>query len=293
MKCYKFFSIAVFVVSFASLAQGQLAPKPVDVIFTTIDVPGASYTILWGVNNNGSMLGSYGQDTAQDAHGFTLTSGTLTSFDYPGQDFTVPTGINDSNLIVGYAGQNSAVGFLYDGTSFTTIKAPNRSATYTNGINNAGYIVGGAGTPGDTIGFELRNGRFKTLPVPGSYVYVYGSGINSFGTVAGWTDGVTTDSFLCPSVSKCRIIRYPGAVRTRVFGINDAGIVVGWYGVSGGCGCAFAAKNGKFLSFSYPGAAFTGATGINNAGQIVGSYTFDYVGWHGFVTNPITDADFQ
>jgi probable HAF family extracellular repeat protein len=43
-----------------------------------------------------------------------------------------------------------------------------------------------------------------------------------------------------------------------------------------------------------PGAFATTARGINNAGQVVGDFT-PGVGTedHGFVTSPITDADFE
>ena len=154
------------------LAQGKA--KTVNVTFTTIDVPGAGYTIIWGVNNLGDMVGSYGQDTAQDAHGF-LYSSTFTYFDYPGQSVTVPRGINDSNLIVGYAG-SGVLSFLYDGTTFTSFHDGNDSATYSNGLNNGGDVVGAAGSLDATWGFEMRNGQYRTLQVPGSYVYVHGGG---------------------------------------------------------------------------------------------------------------------
>ena len=237
-------------------------------------------------------MGSYGQNTSNDAHGFLYSNSAFTYFDYPGQSITVPTGINDSNLIVGYdtnPGSGTVTGFLYDGASFTTVKDGINSATFALGIDNASDLVGGAGTIYTTKGFEMRNGRFKNLNVPGVYTYVRGTKVNNFGTIVGWTD---VDGFMCRNNS-CKIIDYPGASQTALWGINDKGVVVGWYSTSGCAGCAFALKNGRFLSFSFPGAAFTSAGGINNSGQIVGAYTFDYNAWHGFVTNPITDADFR
>ncbi len=52
----------------------------------------------------------------------------------------------------------------------------------------------------------------------------------------------------------------------------------------------FCARNG---GFSYPGAMWTFASDINNSGQIVGTYSFDRIAYHGFVTSPITSADFD
>jgi probable HAF family extracellular repeat protein len=272
---------------YVPLLHGQQDVRTVNVTFTTIDVPGAGYTGVFGINSAGEMVGNYGQNTNLDSHGFLYSNGTFTYFDYPGETVTVPTGINDSGLIVGYAGQEPVVGFLYDGTSFTTIKHGSDSATFSFGINNAGEIVGGTGTIYTTKGFAKLGSRFKVLNVQGQYVYIYGSGVNKSGKIVGWAGN---DGFQC-NAGTCQIFDFPGATQTEALGINDSGLIVGWYS-SSACVCAFISKNGKYLSFSYPGAAGTFADGINASGQIVGQYTFDYQAYHGFVTNPITSADF-
>lgn len=288
MRSTGLFFALIAVLLCSSFSEAQSDAMPGTVTFTTIDVPGAVYTGIFAINSVGDMVGNYGQNTLKDSHGFMYSNGVFTYFDYPGQTVTVPMGINDSNLIVGSAGEFSIIGFLYDGTTFTTITDGNNSATYPNGINNAGIVVGGAGTIYTTKGFEMLNGRFKTLNVTGGYTYVYGNGINNLGTIVGWTE---SDGFICRG-STCKIMDYPGASQTEALGINDAGVIVGWYAASG-CVCGFASKKGKFISFAFPGAAATTAAGINKSGQIVGQYTFDYTAWHGYVTSPITDADFQ
>ena len=65
--------------------------------------------------------------------------------------------------------------------------------------------------------------------------------------------------------------------RTRAFGINDAGYVVGDFGRHG-----FVAAEGVFATIDVPGATRTQAFGINNAGEIVGNFQ-DGIGTHGFV----------
>lgn len=268
------------------------AQTPTDITaqltFTTIDVPGAGYTGVFGINSAGDMVGNYGQDTNGDSHGFLYSNGTFTYFDYPGQTFTVPGGINDSGLIVGYAGRNPVIGFLYDGAAFTKIKHGRDSATPALGLNNAGEVVGGTGTIYATKGFAMRNGHFKIISPPGNYIYVYGGGVNTLGLVVGWTDN---DGFACPA-GHCQIFQFPGASKTEARGINDAGVIVGWYNANGCLACGFARRNGKYISIAYPGAQGTYATGINASGQIVGEYTFDFNTYHGFVTSPITAADF-
>jgi probable HAF family extracellular repeat protein len=271
-------------------AQPDSVIPDVRFTFTTIDVPGAVYTGVWGINKAGEVVGNYGQDINVDSHGFLYSNGTFTYFDYLGQSVTVPTSINDSGLIVGSAGKNPVVGFLYDGATFTTIQHGNDSATFSLGINNAGAVVGGTGTIYATKGFEMRSGRFKSLKFQGEYIYVYGAGINNFGTVVGWADD---NGFVCRRDS-CQLIDFPGASKTENWGINDSGIIVGWYEKGPPYGFhSFATKNGRYISFDYPGAGATFATGINSSGQIVGEYTSDFSVYHGFVTSPITAADFE
>ncbi len=61
-------------------------------------------------------------------------------------------------------------------------------------------------------------------------------------------------------------IIFPSASITELYGINNAGAIVG-VASSGG----FLLQDGKFTSISVPGAE-TGASGINSSGEIVGSY---------------------
>src|SRR5437867_8361390 len=65
--------------------------------------------------------------------------------------------------------------------------------------------------------------------------------------------------------------------RTRAFGINDAGDIVGDFGRHG-----FLYSRGIFTTVDVPGAVVTQAFGINNSGQIVGNFS-DTTGAHGFL----------
>ena len=260
--------------------------------FTTIDVPGAGITNIQSINSNGAMAGSFGADSFSPGSGFIYANGSFTTFDYPSASSTLGWGINDSGLVSGTAYLNNnttAVGFLYDGVTFTTLSAPGKSATFGRGINNASTVVGAYGFSGVSLGFEMIGGNYKSIRPPGSYTEASANGINNFGQIAGTTDGT---AFTNQSGS-FRTISFPGASSTQALGINDSGIIVGWY-VLGSCvPCGFAYKNGKYLSFNVPGAVYTFGLGINNAGQIVGSYSTDQQTYHGFVSSPISAASFD
>jgi uncharacterized membrane protein len=283
MKSLRSFTLSIALVICVPLLQAQLKDtvSQVDLTLTPIDVPGAVFTIAWGINSAGDIVGNYGQSTSNDSHGFLYSNGVFTFFDHPAvPNFTVPRGINDVGQIVGNAGQSPVYGFIYDGTKFTAVKLGSQT-TFADGINNAGLVVGGVGTIYTTQGFEKIGQRFKRLYPDGSFIYVYGTGINNFRKVVGYAD----NGGWLYSNGTFQTIMVPGSSKTEPLGINDSGVVVGWYDLAPNS-YAFVLKNGKYMSFGYPGAKFTGAGGINSAGQIVGAYTFDNIVWHAFVTNP-------
>jgi probable HAF family extracellular repeat protein len=291
MTSLRYITIALVLIGCASLTQAQSSPNPLNLTFTTIDVPGTVITNVEGINTSGVMVGNYATTSNGMAHGFIYDAGNFTEFDYPNADSTLPFGINDSGIISGSAyirNSTAALSFLYDGTTFTTVRAPGDSATLARGINNAGVMVGGDGlTLSGTKGFALSGTQFKTVSPPGVYVYVFGDGINNLNQVVGSDD----NSSFFYSNGRFKVISFPGASQTQAWGINDSGIIVGWY--SGESFTGFALRNGKYLSITYPGALYTFASGINKDGQIVGSYTLDQQTYHGFVTSPITAETFE
>ena len=64
---------------------------------------------------------------------------------------------------------------------------------------------------------------------------------------------------------------FPDATRTQVFGINNAGPLVGEF-VASGADEGFLYSGGGFMTTDLPGAAGTTRRGINHAGEIVGTY---------------------
>jgi len=298
MKCLSILCFAIPLLVFVPIlrAQSENPIRQANVTFTTIDVPGAIATDVYGINTFGDMVGTFAPDASSNS-GFIYSKGSFTTFDYPGGDTTFAMGINDSDLISGWAYVNqrtAGAGFLYDGTNFTTVNIPHQNTTVVNGINNAGVIVGGDGSLAATAGFELVGKRLQKVVPPGSFCSVLATGINNLGQVVGWTcGGLGNNNVFVMKNGKYRTIAVPGAIDlTEAWGINDQGVVVGWYETSSGF-AGFALINGKYFSLNYPGATGTFAFGINDSGQIVGAYTLSNNMTHGFLTSPITAADFQ
>lgn len=70
--------------------------------FSTIDVPGAIFTVAGGINDSGDIVGWYAFPTSPaQRHGFLLQDGIFTFFDPPGSTFTNLLSINERGDIVG------------------------------------------------------------------------------------------------------------------------------------------------------------------------------------------------
>lgn len=69
--------------------------------YTTIDAPGATYTFAYGLNNSGTIAGTW-LNLSYWAEGFVRTSdGTFTVVDFPGALETFINGVNDWGDISG------------------------------------------------------------------------------------------------------------------------------------------------------------------------------------------------
>jgi uncharacterized membrane protein len=172
--------------------------------FTTIDVPGASFTEAFGIDPEGNIVGQYSNSTG--LHGFLLSDGAFTTIDVPGASFTKAFGIDPEGNIVGqYSNATGLHGFLLSKGAFTTIDVPGASFTEAFGINPEGNIVGVYSNATGTHGFLLRrrerdddgdNDAFTTIDVPGAS-FTEAFGINPEGNVVGlYRNATGTHGFL-------------------------------------------------------------------------------------------------
>jgi probable HAF family extracellular repeat protein len=123
--------------------------------FTTIDVPGATFTEAYGINNRGQIVGDYGGSGGR-IHAFLDDKGTFTTVDPPDSTYAVAYGINDFGQIVGNDLDSTGMGhaFLETNGTYTDVNVPGASS---QGINDLGQIVGSYGNSTGVHGF-LTNG---------------------------------------------------------------------------------------------------------------------------------------
>jgi hypothetical protein len=240
---------------------------------TELNINNSAKAMALAVNSQGTVVGTDGNGNA-----FYENHGNVTTFLPPGATAAVALGINDRGVIVGQytTSSGSMPGFVrLSANSYITINAPDAS-TGTNvvnvqGINNKGQVIGFyEGTDGNVHGF--------TADI---------KGVKGGSTITGTAIADPT----IPSVAG-----EPGAtfVFSQLLGINDKGIVVGYYGDStlSQHGFIYNTHTGVYTFLDDPDEAFnngvevTQITGITNSGEITGFYSDANGVFHGFVATP-------
>ena len=132
-------------------------------VYTTLNVPGATGTYLFGINDAGQIVGGIA-DGSQFGHSFIYSGGVFTELNVPGAVGTAVNGINNAGQIVG--------------EYFTS---PN-TGTYLFGINDAGQIVGGIGDGSPTGQSFIAEPTVTPLPAA---LPLFATGLGALGLL-GW-----------------------------------------------------------------------------------------------------------
>ena len=110
--------------------------------FITLTFPGASSTMVNGINDTEAAVGSY-TDSNGKLHGFLTNAGHWATLDFPNTTGTELFGISNANVIVGIDhSTEQGRAFLYKNGKFEVISVPNSFATQATGISANGLIVG-------------------------------------------------------------------------------------------------------------------------------------------------------
>lgn len=285
--------ISFLLIANVSLMPAQTALDVTTSRSTTMSVTRLGPYILTGINNSGVVAGY----SEADGRSFTWSNGVFTYFQVPGANFTRALGINDAGKVFGMYGSNNFPfpGFVYDGQNFTTVQYPGALETSVTGELQNGTLLGFFNNSPTIDGFRFDGTNYQAFLIPGKKVVTTTTGnANNNGDFVGSaaiTNSEGSEGYVF-SPGKVTTLRFPGALFTGAYGINDQGIVTGGFADSSRVAC-FYWTAGQFVSFTVPGAGLISCNGINNAGVIVGWYQ-DFVGGiHGFMTSPITEADFQ
>ena len=256
------------------LTVGKAGFADVTYSFTPIDVPGAVFVDVKGINNAGQIVGSAFMVTLPVPVGYLDTGGIITTITAPGYAVVDAFAINDSGQILVSAIPNgSLTTATYVDTGGTLLQIPCCFGLpgSPNAINNSGQVAGSYDAPSPpqlTAGFVVNYaGGFVSSFYDPNEPYTFVTGLNNIGQVIGNTCcGDSAHAFVYDlGTGTFTTIDDPNGYETYVTGINDNGQIVGYYWDANGPH-GFLDTGGVFTSIddsSY-------LEGINDSGQIIG-----------------------
>jgi hypothetical protein len=263
--------------SLPAMLSGQTGHAPEAIpsaitTFVTIDVPGATNTSAYDIDDEGTVTGTY-HDASWVPHGFVRSrGGKLTTFSVPGSASTLPSCLNASAVAGTFTDPTGAThGFLFSAGQWTRFYLPGTPSPALF-INGAGTITGTYTSLGGFVRGFLRDstGAISHFDPSGS-LFTQPTGINGSGTVVGYyNDAIFNHGFSRSADGTFTVIDVPGAVMTYAYGINDSGAITGYYlDAANGSHGFVRSPTGSLTIFDV---SFFGGVplGINNSGTIFG-----------------------
>ena len=270
--------------------------------YEIVDVPGATRTRIWAINDLGVVVGDISEASGDSPAFLRTPNGTVTTVTSEGAHSTL-RGINDLGISVGFfavatpQGPNASEfhGFIrMPGGGTTQVDYPGAPDSALLGINNRGELVGQYDLGDQSVGgsFILDNGKYTNfVDPPGSMPFnVFAQAANDPGLIVGsfiGSDGIQHAFVLKDGIYTTFDV--PGSIGTVLVGVNDRGQAVG-VADSGGFVLDTATMTIS-ASIACPG-GFSFPNGINNRGQVAGTCKFlgePGPAGHGFIATPVDD----
>ena len=235
---------AVFAVLVSLVALGAVvvaADPPAmatpDFVYTAVDVFGASWSKVLGINSVGALAGDY-RDAEGTLRGYVIRRGVASDVFYPGAAETEAFGINTRGDVAGTFYDDNAHGFLLVDGTYSEVAIEGATDVYVYDINDSGALVG-------------------------EYADANGMWFNFVRSASGTTTFTEADMI---AQTGDETIAWVAAT-----GFNDRREVVGHLQRAGYHMTGFIYANGVFTEVDYPEANLMSCFfGISDTGQAVG-----------------------
>ncbi|HZQ71238.1 MAG TPA: hypothetical protein VFA68_22125 [Terriglobales bacterium] len=159
--------------------------------FTTLNFPGADYTLPISINNAGTVVGYYQIFANSTLHGFIWKDGQFTDYIYPGAGYLFFTDVTEQGELIGFWWNDLGAcdNFLMAPSGkYVSVNAPwaDPCAQQISKSNPQKDIVGGYFDENGMVrGYAFVRGEFQKLDVPDS-VQTVPWDINASGQITGW-----------------------------------------------------------------------------------------------------------
>ena len=225
--------------------EKDIAFTLIDGVFTTYDFPGSQGTYFYALGNNGVAAGHY-KDSDGLYHGVILENSELRQYDFPGSVETEIYGYSDSTgALTGSFVDVSGVRRGFSGD--TIVEFPGAPETYADFVSWTRHIVGSYRDADGVYHAYMRSsvGRFLSIDLPNALnlEYFFLHGLNRARTVVGRAKATgDVPRTYVGSPLNLKELRFPGAVSTEGWNINEDGSVVGHYDSADGRRHGFIAR---------------------------------------------------
>jgi len=222
--------IAIIISLLFALALPGISAGAGSYTFKDITHPGATYTEAYGINNDGQVVGYWGDDYHD--YGFVYSDGSFTPLNYPGATDTEVLGISNNGTLVGHFTDSGGAEhhFMRIGGVLKVISAP--GTPY--GINDGTEAVGTYNDYAGTHGFVASGNSFISIDHPDATATM-AWGINDGGKVAGSYQSppqngvIYSHGYVRSSNGSFTTIDYPGVKSAGLTSVNNKGQVAGFY----------------------------------------------------------------
>jgi uncharacterized membrane protein len=275
-----------------SLAPQVPAPPLAKLNYTSIDIPGATSSIVEGINDAGDTVGIFSDGAG--THAFMQDHQGLHELSFPAGTAT-PLAINNRGDIVGSIrdAARHTHGFLLQDGVLTILDFPGAVLTIAEGINDHGEICGLFQPNGLSVhGFRLDSQGFTSIDHPGArgLGFTEAIGINNQGDISGFfLDSFGRDNPFIYSAGTFQDVVVPGGFSPFLEGLDDHGAAVGGYRDLHGGSHGFVVAGGTVDTVDFPGARSTTAVQINTPGRILGRYIDTAGRAHSFLADRAPD----
>ena len=281
-----------------SSGHARMFVRTPDGNITTYNVLGAASTEAAGINDAGSIAGTYFLNGPPSGYVRNPT-GQWALFNYPGAAFTIPTSINAAGVIAGTYNDSHGLrhGFVRANDGTMTQFIPSSCGNPNVYSINAGGAVSGDCQDGHSVQhcyLRAVDGTFIIIDPQGS-IDTYACSVNVAGFVTGpYVLSRASRGFVRNPTGTYSVFDAPEAgdnygQGTYPVAMNRWGTVAGYSIDSSGIGHGFARSSAGSLNiftvFDAPGSGNQGTfpQSINDSGTVTGSYVDANGAYHGFV----------